>query len=200
MSRPGSCTENTKSTRLNPATSEGFDKRLVAYAAVAGARLLALAPSTVAGVIYNPTTFTNDYPYPPSSAFFVDLNGDARNDFVFGTLAGYSFRNFLGYGIGGAQLLGVGAGWDALFVPGNNIIGPGNSPWTASAAHLGAPRDIGPTTLEPALGWAGTRANSPTREKVILASEFRPVNLTLTTTVGCASMSRSTRGARAYRF
>ncbi len=136
MSLPGSHTEDTTSTRLNPAISEGFDKRLVAYAAVAGAGLLASAPSAVAGVIYNPTTFGNDYPYPPSSAFSIDLNGDAQNDFLFGTSAGYSFRNFIGYGIGGAQLLGVGGGWDALFVPGSNTIGPGNSPWTASSARL----------------------------------------------------------------
>lgn len=114
------------------ATSEGFDKRLLAYAAVAGAGLLA-APSAEAGVIYNPTTFTNNY--PGAGDINIDLNDDTLCDVMFRTSNWASwtyYRKFYAFGSYNAQLLGrVGAG-DAQFIGGSNFIGPQSEGWVGS--------------------------------------------------------------------
>jgi hypothetical protein len=118
--------------KLNPpavVTPEGFDKRLLAYAAVAGAGLLAAAPCAEAGVIYNPTTFTNNY--PGSGSFNIDLNSDTQDDFWFGTFGWSSFRSFYGSGISGGQLLRLNMPVDAEFISGSNFIGPDNRQWAS---------------------------------------------------------------------
>jgi hypothetical protein len=106
---------------------EGFDKRLLAYAAVAGAGLLAAAPGAQAGVIYNSTGFTNNY--PGATGFNIDLNDDGTNDFWFVTYVGSSNRSFLGYGSWGAQLLHNDVPSEAQFVPGSTLIGKSKGPW-----------------------------------------------------------------------
>jgi hypothetical protein len=114
-------------------TLEGFDKRLLAYAAVAGAGLMAAAPCAEAGVIFNPTTFTNNY--PGSSSFNIDLNSDSTNDFWFGTWnQTFSYRSFYGGEMNGGQLLmqQQQVETDAQFIRGSNFIGPDNQQWVST--------------------------------------------------------------------
>jgi hypothetical protein len=128
MSDSCACTKERKNpSQPTAAASEGFDKRLLAYAAVAGAGLLAAAPSAQAGVIYNATGFTNNY--PGALGFNIDLNGDTQNDFWFATSGWSSNRSLLGYGSWNAQLLRLNAPTDAEFVGGSNMIGPDNQQW-----------------------------------------------------------------------
>jgi hypothetical protein len=128
------CTKERKNpSQPTAGTSEGFDKRLLAYAAVAGAGLLAAAPGAQAGVIYNPTGFTNNY--PGTAEFYIDLNGGG-DDFRFRTYVTWSYRSFYGGGFSsnGAQILRTPLQpkeADAQFVPGSNFIGPGTGPWIA---------------------------------------------------------------------
>ena len=125
MSTSCDCTKERRTpSQPTAAASEGFDKRLLAYAAVAGAGLLAAAPSAEAGVIYsNPTPFTNNY--PGAGSFNIDLNGGG-DDFWFGTWNIGSYRSFYGSGLNGAQLLHPAQQIkaDAQFVGGSNRIGP----------------------------------------------------------------------------
>jgi hypothetical protein len=129
-------------------TLEGFDKRLLAYAAVAGAGLMAAAPCAEAGVIYNPTTFTNNY--PGSSSFNIDLNGDTQNDFWFGTWSQTaSYRSFYGGEMNGGQLLmrQQQVETDAQFIRGSNFIGPDNEQWVST------------DRLARASGWQGSSSS-----------------------------------------
>jgi hypothetical protein len=148
MGNSCACTKERRTpSQPTAAASDGFDKRLLAYAAVAGAGLLAAAPSAQAGLIYNSTTFTNNY--PGAGGFNIDLNNDGTNDFSFNTSAssysGISQRSFWGSGSNGAQMLRLrDDNPDARFVPGSShIVPPGPAAGGAWMGSAGLARAAG---------------------------------------------------------
>ncbi len=138
---------------------DSFDKRLLAYAAVAGAGLLAAAPSAEAGVIYNPTTISQNY--PGASGFSIDLNGDLTDDFQFDSgfvfQLGASYRSFLGVALNGGGLFQQGG---ELRFAASQVIPQSGAQWLGSAQLAVASGFFTTTTVWSPGNVAGPFANT----------------------------------------